>query len=273
MANSRLLVWWLLSLPVFIVACKQAPALTRHEFQIENPVAPLIVGLSDSAAPLEIYVRDIYSSTPDRAELQFVIGNDQTLIEQLAAGELDAAIVYRQPANDIFQYRPIAMDGLVISTHPDIQLQGIGLQTLQTLYSGTVRNWSIFDQANIPVTLFGREQGSGARTLFEAAVLGDHRLSSEVLIAVNEADMIEQVLNVPGALGYFLMASQGDSIALAVDGIKPTPETVTDESYPLSVPILLATVGEPSGDLAQFTSLLLSEEWQSTIGEKYGQLR
>ncbi len=273
MNNQRLLVWWLFPVMVLLAACKETPPLTPHVFEIDNPIAPLIIGLSDSAASLAEYISDPYPSEGEHAGLQIITGNDQTLLDQLAGGELDAAIVYQQPDGIFFQSTPIAMDGIAICTQPEIRLEGIGLQTLQTLYSGIVRNWSMFDQSNLPVTLFGREEGSGARTLFDALVMDGSKLSPEMLIAVNESDMIQQVKEVPGALGYVMIASLQDLSALPVNGIKPTPETVTDESYPLTVPIFLVTVAEPSGDLELLGSILLSEEWQASIGEKYGRLR
>lgn len=261
------------SLTLLITACSNTSPEPPHEFEITEPIPPIRLGVSDSAENLAKLAKNVYQPKADQAALQITTGNDQTLLEMIAAEELDAALVFREPEGAEIWFERVALDGLVIITHPEVQLDDMGLQTLLTLFEGTVDNWSTFGQPNLPIILYGREEGSGTRSWFQKLVMNDNPVSPETLIAVNESDMLAEVNRVPGSIGYVMMASLDSQRALAINGLEAIPETVANGTYPLTVPIYLVAISEPSGDLGSFLAVLTSEYGQAQLGEKYGQLR
>jgi phosphate transport system substrate-binding protein len=67
----------------------------------------------------------------------------------------------------------IAVDSLVVITHPDNPVRSITMDQLRDIYSGTITNWSEVGGDNAPITLFSREADSGTRGVFDQAVFGD----------------------------------------------------------------------------------------------------
>lgn len=240
---------------------------------VPETVPPLRIGISDSASAFEQLARDAYSQDSVEAELHFIAGNDQRLLADLEVGQLDAVLVYNARESATRWIEPVALDGLIILTHPEIQLPDIGLQALKPIYSEIVSNWSMFDLPANPIILIGRESGSGAYDVFDTLVMGGVPVSPNSLIAVNEPDMTELVARTPGAIAYGMMGSSGEASTIAVDELLASPLTTTDGSYPLITPIYFVARTAPSGDLQTFLSNMLSDSGQAIIGEKYGRLR
>jgi phosphate transport system substrate-binding protein len=222
---------------------------------------------------LEQLARMAYERDPALAALHVIVGNDQTLLEDLDAGRLDAAIVYSVPESGGQWITTVAMDGLVIFTHPETQLNSTGLQELKALFAGRVTNWSTFDLVNSPVVLFSREPGSGAGTTFDGLVMGGLPVSANSLVAISEMDMLAAVTGTPGAVGYGMMGSIEGVAAIAIEGSQASTESTANGTYPLLIPLYFVSADEPSGNLQLFLSNLQSEEGQSILGEKYGRLR
>jgi phosphate transport system substrate-binding protein len=76
----------------------------------------------------------------------------------------------------------------------------------------------------------------------------------------------------PGAIGYTMMVSAGER-SLLVDGHAASPDTVEDQSYPLTTPIYFVSLAEPTGPVRDFLAWLQSPEGQAELREKYGQVR
>jgi hypothetical protein len=272
LADQWVFICILLSVNLFS-ACSEQPIPTPPKIVATAPSAPLRIGLSDSAFALERLARMAYERDPGQAALHFIVGNDQTLLEDLDAGRLDAAFVYTVPESGDRRFAPTAFDGLVIFTHPDIQLVNTGIQEIKALFAGRVTNWSTFNLADSPVIIFGREPGSGAGTAFDNLVMGGLPVSADSLVAISEIDMLAAVKETPGAIGYGMMGSIEGVGAIAIEGNQASLESITNDSYLLSLPLYFVSAEEPTGDLQFLLSNLQSKEGQSILGEKYGQLR
>jgi hypothetical protein len=258
---------------ILFSACSEQPLPTPPKIVATEPSKPLRVGLSDSAFALERLARMAYEIDPGQAALHFIVGNDQTLLEDLDADRLDAAIIYTLPESGDRWFIPTAFDGLVIFTHPGVRLVNTSIQEVKALFAGRVTNWSTFNLADSPVFVFGREPGSGAETAFSKLVMGGLPVSADSLVAISEIDMLAAVTDTPGAVGYGMMGSIEGVGAIAIEGSQASLESTGDDSYLLSIPLYFVSAEEPAGDLLIFLSNLQSEEGQSIIGEKYGQFR
>jgi len=265
-------IWVLLSVGIFS-ACNDQPIPTPPKIIVTAPATPLRIGLSDSAFALEGLARIANDLDPGQAALHFIVGNDQTLLEDLDAGRLDAAIIYSIPEPEGRWISQVAVDGLIIFTHPGIQLAETGIQEVKALFAGRVANWSTLNQAEALVVIFSREPGSGAGSGFDKLVMGGLPVSADSLITISEIDMLDSVTNTLGAIGYGMMGSTEVVATIAIEGNQASPTGTADNSYLLSMPLFLVSLEEPSGDLQVFLTNLLSEEGQSIIGEKYGRLR
>ena len=112
-----------------------------------------------------------------------------------------------------------------------------------------VANWNEVDPSfpDVPLRLYGREEGSGTFGYFTFVINGERGASRTDYAATDDDnDTVEGVADDKGALGYFgfsyYQANQARLNALAVDGgqgcVAPSIETVQNGTYkPLSRPL------------------------------------
>ena len=104
---------------------------------------------------------------------------------------------------------------------------------------------SDWDSSN-DISIVSREDGSGTRGAFEE-ILG----IEDKCVYANELDstgaVMAKVASTPGAIGYISLDAVDDSvIALKLEGVAPSAETIKSGEYFLSRPFVMATKGEIS---------------------------
>ena len=175
---------------------------------------------------------------------------------------------------------PVGVDGVAIVVHRSNPVAALSLDQVQQLYSGEILNWQAVGGNAVEVVLVSREDGSGARRLFEDRVMGDKAVSLTAVVMPTSRDVVEYVGKTPSAIGYvsrgLVMAAAGaDSAATAtpepdvrvvpLDGALPTLEALADQSYPLIQPLYLVSLGEPRGWSRQFIDFVLSPAGQAIV--------
>ena len=86
-----------------------------------------------------------------------------------------------------------------------------------------------------PLEPVSREEGSGARALFERAVLGENVVAQTAVVMPSSWSVVEYVRRTPGAVGYVSTCVVADSgqdgvSVLAVEGVPPSAAAVADGS-------------------------------------------
>ena len=117
--------------------------------------------------------------------------------------------------------------------------------------------------------LIGREAGSGTRDGFESITETEEACKYRQELT-STGDVITTVAQNPGAIGYASVASVKDSvIAVTVDGIAPTDETIKDGSYVVQRPFVLVTKSDVQlSDAAQrFYDYITSTDAMGIITE------
>lgn len=269
---QRELMAFLATLILMTASCSGEPESVTP-FPTFTPYPPdLYIGLSDSAAPLADLVRPAYVGASGRSAPVFLPGNDQALLGDLQEGVLEAALVYNLPAGSDFWFSPVALDGVVIVANPDLGLENLTGGQLQAILGGSIDNWAEISGRDLSVALLSREAGSGTWEILRQRVMQNSRLSGSARIVASDEVLMQEVIATPGAIGFATMGNAGDS-AIRFEGHKATPETVADQSYPLTTPIYFVTLTEPQGSMRDFLAWLQSTGGQSALGEKYGQVR
>lgn len=125
-----------------------------------------------------------------------------------------------------------------------------------------------------PINVVTRESGSGTRGAF--VELFDLRDGGTDLITkeaeeVNKTDVVlTNIAGNPHAIGYVSMGSLNDTVkALEIDGIKATTANVTNGTYPVKRPFIIAYVGELDGLQKDFVEFILSSQGQAVIAADY----
>lgn len=262
--------WLVFVYSLLLTTCQTAPTPTLPPITPTTPSTTLHIGLDESAAALA----DLIPNT--LFNVQFVINNNSTLLADLDDRQVDAILTHVIPPEETRWFNPVALDGLSLIVHPDNPVTELGLSEVQAIFSGKIGNWSAVGGADSPITLVGRERGSGVRALFNERVMGSQRMVITAMVEVAQAEVVTQVAGDVTAIGYVMMGGVDDGVRpLILDGYAPTPTHTASQNYPLTVPLyfLAPTANEPQGELRAFLAWLQSTETQEILGQTWGRVR
>lgn len=175
----------------------------------------------------------------------------------------------------------VGFDALAVYVHNSNPVESLTLDQLKRIYGegGDVTKWSDLgikmEGKNDEIIRVSRQNNSGTYAYFKTAVLGktgEYKLGSRDMHG--SKDVVELVMNTPGAIGYSGLAYANDHVktvpVLTEDGtaVSPTVETAVDGSYPIARPLLMYTAGEPEGAVKDYLEWILSAEGQKIIADK-----
>ena len=169
----------------------------------------------------------------------------------------------------------LALDGLVVITHPRNPIQSVSLEDLALIFSGAITNWSQLGGPNLAVTLYARDADSGTYQTFESLVLDPYDVSIAPTTQrfASNTQLSDAVVADPGGIGVTAIAYQRATKALPIRqecGILSYPTTfeMKTEEYPLSRRLYLYT---PTTTMAahakQLVDFAMSPEAQPIIAE------
>jgi len=284
----------LLGMSLLLVACEGAAVATP-------PPVTLTIAGSSSMTPVLTALTDAYT----RQYLNVVFdlrGGGSTLGEAaIRAGRYDivastlfppepAAGRPAPPGDEALVRTPIGIDGLAIIVHPSNDVDALSLVQLRDIFSGRVLNWQALGSDAGEVVLVSREDGSGARILFEERVMGEDRVALTAVVMPTSQDVVDYVAGNPATIGYVSRAHAaawipGEAITttaalaeapvkvLEVEGRWPTRETVAAQQYGLTQPLYLITRGAPAGRVRQFIDFVLSPAGQAILAHYHAPIR
>lgn len=173
----------------------------------------------------------------------------------------------------------VAYDALAVYVNKSNPLNEIALDQLAEIYGdgGKIAKWSQLGvkMPNVPdeIVRVGRESNSGTYVYFREAILGasrDFKLGSRDMQGSKEA--VALVANTPPAIGYSGMGYITPEVkALRVarktgdPSYPPTAGTVLDDSYPIARPLMMYTLGEPTGALKRYIDWVRSDAGQKIV--------
>ena len=136
----------------------------------------------------------------------------------------------------------IAKDGVAIVINPENTVADLTTEQIAAIYTGEITNWSEVGGPDAEIAVLGRDSASGTRSAFEE-ILG----IVDSCVYLNEysstGDVIGNVASNPNAIGYASLSAVDDSVvAVAVNGVTPTEETVADGSFAIQRPFVIVTV-------------------------------
>ena len=243
-------------------------------------------------------------------------GGGSTLGEEwIAEGQIDlaASTLFPHPPEEQTEteadlvHIPIGLDGLALIIHANNKIEGLTLLELRDLFSGSILNWEDVGGESGEVLLISREDGSGARKLFEERVMADERVSLTAVVMPTSADVVDYVEKHPQAIGYVSRGYLSDQLAedrqsgeevvatesgqkaggdadrsalqlkpvrvVAIEGELPLIQTLRSQSYYLMHPLYLISRGEPAGWTARFIDFVLSPSGQEIVERFHAPIR
>lgn len=166
----------------------------------------------------------------------------------------------------------VALDGIAVIIDNKNTVENISKQQLIDIYTGKIKNWKELGGADQGIVVIGREAGSGTRGAFEQIIdIKDKAKYAQEIESTGA--VVGKVGSIPGAIGYVSLDVINETVkAMAIDGVKPTIETVRNGEYILFRPFVMATNGqipEQSEQVQKYFEFIFSEEGKQII-EKVG---
>ncbi len=173
----------------------------------------------------------------------------------------------------------VGYDALAVYVNKSNPLEEITLEQLAEIYGerGKIAKWSQLGVRMPPgadgIVLISRQSNSGTYYYFRESVLGkgrDFRLGSRDLHG--SKDVVELVSKTPAAIGYSGMGYATPEVkALRIarkageQAYAPTVENALSHTYPISRPLYMYTLGEPTGAVKDYLDWVHSPAGQDIV--------
>jgi len=171
----------------------------------------------------------------------------------------------------------IGYDAVALVVSRDVVDGGVRAATkeqLRAIYEGRLRRWSELGGADRRIVFFDKEPGRGTWEVFATWLYGSADAVPRTRhreVGSNE-EVRTKVATTPGAISQLSVAWLGDDRLAAIaivddDGrpVEPTPAAIAAGRYPIVRPLLLMSVGPPTGAAERLISLLQSERGQAIV--------
>ena len=205
-----------------------------------------------------------------------IIGTQANLLEQIRTSGEGYLLTNHLPRGNTAQPLlawPIGQDGIAVITDPTNPVKELTSEQVRRIFLGHIANWQDVGGADLPITVLSREDGSGTRAEFEEKLIGERLTTRAAVIIPNSAAMIASTAQTAGSIGYVSMSYLDGSVTpLAIDGILPSPATVSRNEYPLRTTLFVVGTSEPDGAYRDFIAWVQSAEGQSVVSQHYGVL-
>ena len=203
----------------------------------------------------------------------------------LAYEPSEEAKTYAEENDFEYEMAPIGVDALVFICSKDNSVQSLTIDQIKSIYTGKTTNWEEVGGKNIDIIPYQRNKDSGSQTLFDKLInLGDKLMTPQknqiVKSMIGLLEAVADYQNAEGALGYtvyyYLTNMETDKLntskILAVNGVRPSNETIGSGEYPLTndfYVVISKDAPENSPERILYNWIKSEQGKQLVIGENY----
>lgn len=242
---------------------------------------PVYASFVEAVCPKDLYHASKMEMFPHGtdAAYRYLFEGEADLI--FCAGPSDEQLRLFQDNDMKLRLIPIGKEAFVFFVNKENSINGVTVEQIRGIYSGEIKNWKELKGQNREIRAFQRPPNSGSQTMLEKIMAGSVlETPPRENVSADMGGIINQVAdyrNFPNAIGYsFLFFStemlKNDEITLlSINGIRPTKESIQDNSYPFSDYFFAIYIDteERNENIDPFIEWILSEQGQSLI-EKSG---
>ncbi len=238
------------------------------------------VDASLATQPLMNSFVQYFASLDDLKQLENTYTNTHPAYEKLVNHETDLIIVTEpskeelqmaKDANVELEVTKVVNEGFVFFVNAKNPIDNLKLTEIQDIYAGKINNWQEVGGQDKKIIAYQRPINSGSQTGMLSLVMKDIPLREPTTEEMIESmggivDVIADYDNNLAGIGYsyYYYASEmyytPNIKFLAIDGIKPTYETIKEGKYPLMTAYYIVTLKNPRKEVQEFKEALLSKE-------------
>jgi phosphate transport system substrate-binding protein len=166
----------------------------------------------------------------------------------------------------------VALDGLCIYVHESNPLSELSLDQLESIFTGRVRNWREVGGAEASITVYSRENSSGAYGFFKEHVLRGADFGAATQTMPGTAALSQAVARDKLGIGYGGAAFGGGVKCLSLrrargePAVAPTRESVMAGRYPIWRYLYIYVNPDlDRGEVAAFLGWIRSAEGQRCV--------
>lgn len=270
MRKSRTAIFYLLSTLLFLL-----PACLATATPPPPPIVLKAAG-STSGGPLLAALASAYSAQHPHVAFDIQAGGSQLGQSLVEAGRIDLGLVSWPPQNlpDNLHSIPIARDAVAVVIHPTYKIERLSLAELQGIFGGRLLNWQEVGGPVSPIQVISREDGSGTRATFEAAVMDQTPVTPTAIVLPSSQAVIDFVAHNPTAIAYVSFAFVDKNVyPVPIEGVAPSPESLAVRSYPLNRDLTMIVLKRSQPELNQFIDFVLSPAGQAIVATKWAPVK
>lgn len=291
MRSNKYLSYFLVSailIPLLVIGCK------KKEDTVEKTI--ITIKGSDTMVNLSQKWAEEYMKLNPNVSIQVTGGGSGTGVAALLNKTTDLANSSRElKSSELEEAKTkgvtpvvyeVALDGIAVIVHSQSKVDNLTLQQVSDIFAGKIKNWKELGGADMPITLYGRENSSGTYEFFKEHVLGkdangkqvDYSPSTQVLqgtAALGEA-VARDVKGIGyGGVGYFaerndirILHIKKDENSTAIspaENNKVNYDVIWNGDYSISRYLYCFTNGEASGKVKDFMDFITSEAGQNVV--------
>ena len=264
-----------------------------HKASLElNENLPIVDGAAAVFPVYSAFVDAVYPSMVTRTGGVFQYNNTKDGYRMLAEKQTDIffgaypskeQIEYAKEQGTEFEFTEIGKEAFVFFVNKKNPVESLTTEQIKGIYSGKIKNWIQVGGKLQNVQAFQRNEGSGSQSMLIRFMDGTPLMEAPI-DSRNDfmSGIIEEVAdykNYRGAIGfsfrYYLesLIANPDVKMISVDGVYPSPENITNETYPIVTPLYAVTYkGNENENVKRLIDWILSDEGQEII-EKTGYSR
>jgi ABC-type phosphate transport system substrate-binding protein len=121
----------------------------------------------------------------------------------IADREYDSAII----KGKILKQVPVAIDGIAVVVNPTLEIEGLTIQQLASIYTGKITNWSQLGGEDLEIIPYTRPLQSGTTEFFRHNILKDKTFAQRVVFLDYPTLALKQIETEPGSI-FFVSASE-----------------------------------------------------------------
>jgi phosphate transport system substrate-binding protein len=264
---------------VAVVVIAGAAVVLSKDKGGNSETTTIVIQGSTTVAPVMLAIESIYEEE-NNVDLQITANGSGAGAAAAINGTADLAMLSRDlkesEVSAGLEQTIIGMDGIAIIFNSSVTgVTNLTMLQAAQIFSGEITNWSEVGGNNLKINVISREEGSGTRDGFEAALLkadSTYELADNAIICSSTNAMMNIVQENEGAIGYisigYVDTTNTDIIVSDLNGVEATEENVLNGTYGIQRNLVVATMGEPEGAVADLIEWLLSEEGQAYVASE-----
>jgi len=168
----------------------------------------------------------------------------------------------------------VALDGLSVYVNSDNPITALTVEQLELIFTGKVKNWKDLGGADLPITVYSRENSSGTYEFFKEHVLKGKDFVASAETKPGTASVLQAVAEDPKGIGYGGAGYGAGAKHLAIKkddtspAVEPSEDTVLNGSYPIwRYLYIYVNPALDKGDIAAYLNWIRGEEGQKLVKE------